>query len=446
MLVGMAPRIPKKTRQLIIGFPDQPKRGEVSRFCRDHKISRSVFYEIRARARDQGAEAAITARSTAPKHQALQVDKAVEERALATRADLDRNGLYAGPLSVADRMRRDGLAPPSRATLARVFTRNGMVVPEPSKRPRASYKRFVYPDPNGCWQLDGFEFELDNGQTRCVLQVEDDHSRYVLASLVALSENSDAVIEVVSRAIIQHGVPARFLTDNGVALNRSRLGVTTRLEAYLRSLGVEPITGRPNKPTTQGKNERLHQTIRKYLNAHRPITTGRQLQRLVDEFDDYYNHHRSHQGLEPGQAPADAYQAKPKAKPRPVQPPDSIGPSVRAIPPQSAPQPSTETGTPPPARRRKMKGEQPISNDEDAPRWAERRVSTTGRICICNNLIYLGEHLVGHTMRVLFDDQTITVFNPDGTQLGSVAKGPRRTRHTRKDLQAAQLQPEPSGK
>jgi transposase InsO family protein len=84
-------------------------------------------------------------------------------------------------------MREQGTVPPSRATLARIFTRAGVVTPQPQKKPRAAWWRFVYPNPNGCWQLDGTDIKLDNGQTRCVLQVEDDHSRLILASLSSAS-------------------------------------------------------------------------------------------------------------------------------------------------------------------------------------------------------------------------------------------------------------------
>jgi transposase InsO family protein len=84
---------------------------------------------------------------------------------------------------------------------------------EPTKKPRAAYRRFVYPAPNACW----------------------------------------------------HGVPQRLLTDNGIALNPSRRGAEGQLVAYVSSLGVEAITGKPYKPTTQVKNERFHQTLVRWL-------------------------------------------------------------------------------------------------------------------------------------------------------------------------------------
>jgi transposase InsO family protein len=308
-------------------------------------------------------------------------------------------------------MRRQGVTPPSRATLARIFTRHGVVTPEPAKRPRASYRRFRYPDPNGCWQLDGFECRLDDeaGSKRCVLQVEDDHSRFILASHVARAETSDAAITVVAEAIRRHGAPARFLTDNGAAFNQSRRGGTSQLETYLKRQGVAPITGRPGKPTTQGKNERLHQTIQRFLDAHRPIRTAGRLAALVDKFDDYYNTQRAHQALDPDQTPAVAYQARPKAVPGP--------------PPVEAAIPTAIRATRGPVKSgigRRIMGERAVSNDPDAARWADRTVSTTGRIHICNAKIYVGNNRVGQTLHVLVDQHTIEIFDPDGTLLGSV--------------------------
>ena len=112
------------------------------------------------------------------------------------------------------------------------------------------------------------------------LQVEDDHSRFILASHVARAETAEAAISVVATAISRHGAPAKFLTDNGTAFNQSRRGNVSQLETFLRRQGVTPITGRPSKPTTQGKNERLHQTVQKFLDAHRPIRTTARLVEL----------------------------------------------------------------------------------------------------------------------------------------------------------------------
>ena len=58
-----------------------------------------------------------------------------------------------------------------------------------------------------------------------------------------------------------HGVPQRLLSDNGLALNPTRRGIVGQLVAHVAALGTEAITGKPYKPTTQGKNERFHQNL-----------------------------------------------------------------------------------------------------------------------------------------------------------------------------------------
>jgi transposase InsO family protein len=410
----MAARIDARVRQLIIAFPDRPRRGEVTRFCREHGISRAEFYKVRARATTEGKVAAVTPKQPVAKSVKRRTSDELEARALAVRAELKRAGWDHGPLSVAAAMRRQGVIPPSRATLARIFTRHGVVTPEPAKRPRASYRRFRYPDPNGCWQLDGFEYRLDDeaGSKRCVLQVEDDHSRFILASHVARSETSEAAITVVAQAIGRHGAPARFLTDNGSAFNQSRRGGTSQLEGYLKRQGVEPITGRPGKPTTQGKNERLHQTIQKFLDANRPIRTAQRLAELVDKFDEYYNTQRAHQALDPDQTPADAYQARPKAVPGP--------PTPEIAPPVAASTITTGRRTVSSGIARRMMGERTLTDAPGAARWADRTVTTSGRIHICHAKIYVSSQRVGQTLHVMFDTTTIEIFDTDGILLGTV--------------------------
>jgi transposase InsO family protein len=78
-------------------------------------------------------------------------------------------------------------------------------------------------------------------------------------------ETTEAAIVVFDKALTAHGVPQRLLSNNGAALNPSRRGLLGQLVVHVMALGVEPITGKPYKPTIQGKNERFHQTLFRYL-------------------------------------------------------------------------------------------------------------------------------------------------------------------------------------
>ncbi|WP_199912571.1 integrase core domain-containing protein [Actinomyces sp. Z16] len=96
---------------------------------------------------------------------------------------------------------------------------------------------------------------------------------------------SEAAIAVFDRAVVRYGVPQRLLTDNGAALNPTRRGMQGALVEHIRTLGVEAITGKPYKPTTQGKNERFHQTLFRYLDNQPLAHTIEELQDQVDAFD-----------------------------------------------------------------------------------------------------------------------------------------------------------------
>jgi hypothetical protein len=87
---------------------------------------------------------------------------------------------------------------------------------------------------------------------------------------------------------------------------------------HVRRLGTEAITGKPYKPTTQGKNERFHQTLFRYLDKQPLASSLTELQTQVDAFDHIYNTERPHQGLPGRLTPQTAWQATPKAEaPRP---------------------------------------------------------------------------------------------------------------------------------
>lgn len=302
-------------RLAIAQWPEDAPRGAVTVFCQEHGITRNTFYKILKRARTDGIDSALEPLSRRPKTSPNVTNESIKDQAVAVRKAMEKAGWDHGPISVHDRMLRLGMNPPSIATLAKIFHERGQVVPAPEKRPRASYKRFRYPMPNACWQLDATEYTLEYGRKIVVFQLEDDYSRLMIASLAARSENSDDALKVFKNGVAKHGIPQRLLTDNGEALNPIRKGVTSQLVAYANSLGVATITSRPARPTTQGKNERVHGTLFKRLNKLPYASSLTMLQEQLDEFDQYYNHERTHQSLEGRCTPYEAYTSMPVADP-----------------------------------------------------------------------------------------------------------------------------------
>jgi putative transposase len=367
-----------RIRHAVATWPDDSPRGAVTAFCRKHNVSRAWFYRVRAAAAEVGPVKALEKRPTLPSTMPTMTAPAMIDLLLGAREELKELGLDHGPLSVMAKLSRQGFRPPSRATVARIFARAGVVVPEPRKKPRSAYKRFVYPQPNACWQIDSTEWQLAGGRKVAIFQLIDDHSRLALASLVATGETSEAAIAVVTLAIERHGAPQKFLSDNGSALNPTRRGRTGALVEFLKARGTEPITGKPYKPTTQGKNERFHQTLHRYLHRQPPAPSIATLQLQVDAFDLYYNNEREHQGLPPGMTPREAWDATPKT------------------PPPAAP----ETTVAGPDRRS-----------------AQRTVNRNGCATILGTHFKLGKEHIGTTVHILYDDAAIMFFGAQGTEI-----------------------------
>lgn len=335
-MVAVHEPIDPRVRLAIAQWPDDAPRGAVSTFCAEHGISRKSFYALRNRALTDGPAAVLEPRTRRPKSSPSMLSDEVKEQAVAVRAALEQSGLDCGPVSVHEKMRAMGLAQvPSTASLARIFREAGVARREPKKKPRSAWRRFVYPTPNACWQLDATEYVLARGRKCVIFQLIDDHSRYAVASHVAGSETAEAAIAVFDKAVAAHGVPQRLLSDNGLALNPSRRGLVGKLVNHVGALGVEAITGKPYKPTTQGKNERFHQTLFRYLDKQPLAESLAELQAQVDAFDHIYNTERPHQGLPGRVTPLTAWEATPTAEaPRPTpDPPLHIQAAVKQLQP-----------------------------------------------------------------------------------------------------------------
>lgn len=323
-------------------------------------------------------------RSRAPRRQAARIDPDVVAIALVIRESLIGGGFDGGPVSVRHEMLAQGLPAPSRATLARIFTRHGVATPSPKKRPK-SRRRFAYPAPNDCWQLDGFDHQLADGTVVTALQVLDDHSRRILSSRAAPGERSVDVQAVLAAAISRVGVPQRFLSDNGAALNPTRRGQHGIVPAWLQGLGVQTITSTPGHPQTQGKAERHHQTTQKWLAKQPAPATLDEFQTLLDAFEDAYNQ-RPHQSL--GMlTPLQAWAATPVTP----APPSARGPGAT------------------------------IDQHID-----QRVADAKGTVRAHMTRIQLGVEHAGHTVLITTDGDDIHVWDRDGIHLRTITTVPDR--------------------
>ena len=284
----------------------------IAGFCRDHGVSRGVFHKYVKRFRAEGSDGFIR-RSTAPRSHPSALEATVAEAVLRARKELADEGLDNGPISIRWRVEDAGMVPlPSTSAIYRILRDRGQIVPEPRKKPRTR-RRFEYTDPNGCWQIDGMEHYLADGSKVCILQILDDHSRLDVGSRAAVSENGADTWEALQQAFDDHGFPVKVLSDNGLAFSGKHRGWMVELERHLAGLGVTTIASSVYHPQTCGKNERVHQTLQKWLAARPPAEDLVSLQHLLDEYRLVYNNRR-HQSLD-GHTPRQRYDASPKATP-----------------------------------------------------------------------------------------------------------------------------------
>ncbi|MGH3334804.1 MAG: IS481 family transposase [Nocardioides sp.] len=291
----------------------------------DYGVSKSWVYELLGRYRAEG-EAAFELRSKRPLSSPHATPPATVELILRLRKQLREAGLDSGAETIQWHLAHRHQTTVSRATIHRVLTRSGAVAPEPSKRPKSSYIRFEAAMPNETWQSDFTHYRLTTPDGRPGTDTEiitwlDDHSRYALHVTAHQPVTAKTVLHTFRQATDLHGYPASTLTDNGMVYTvrlagHGRGGGKNAFEAELRRLDIVQKNSRPSRPTTCGKVERFQQTLKKWLRAQpEQPTTLTELQALLDDFIEQYNHCRPHRSLPHRATPATAYRARPKATP-----------------------------------------------------------------------------------------------------------------------------------
>jgi transposase InsO family protein len=285
-----------------------PSTINVTRFCRVHGISTWFFWDLRRRIREEG-DSAIMPKSRAPHVVWNKTPVEIEDEIVRWRKQLVEAGLDAGPASIRVYLAADLAADqvPSEATIWRKLTERGFIVPDPSKAPKGTGRRFCAERANDWWGLDDTTWHLADGSEVKILNVIDDHSRLLVASTAMRSCTAKAVLTVLMAAATVLGLPAAFLSDNAAAFRYP-------LADALATMGIGAKHSRPYHPQTNGKVERFHKTLKQWLAKQPPAATLAELQAQLDLFRYIYNHRRPHRGIN-RRYPADVWNQAPKTGP-----------------------------------------------------------------------------------------------------------------------------------
>lgn len=195
----------------------------VTQAAADYGYSRRHLQRLLARYHAEGIEA-VDPRSRRPRSNPRATPDTVREQIIELRLRLTADGLDAGPVTIAWHLEQAGHRAPSTSTIRRVLHAAGLITPEPRKRPRSSYRRFLAAQPNECWQSDFTHWRLADGTDVEILNWLDDHSRYLISCTAHAPVTGDDVVNTFIAAGNEHGLPAATLTDNGRVYTARHVG------------------------------------------------------------------------------------------------------------------------------------------------------------------------------------------------------------------------------
>jgi transposase InsO family protein len=277
-------------------------------------LSRQHVYRLLKRYQLGGLEA-LDPRSRRPASNPRAVSDEVIAAIVLLREQLLAEGLDAGPITLQEHLAKQDLAVPATSTIRRILHHHGLITPQPRKRPKSSYRRFAADQPNECWQSDFTHWTLADGTDVEILNWLDDHSRYLLYCSAYRRVAGPDVVASFTTTAATYGLPISTLTDNGSVYTSRFTHGHNDFERLLASLGITQKNGHPGHPQTQGKIERFHQTLKRWLACRPRPATIAATQILLDDFTVIYNTQRTHRALPPATTPAQAYSARPKAAP-----------------------------------------------------------------------------------------------------------------------------------
>ena len=335
-------------------------------------VSRQAVHRWLRWYEDQGLSGLVD-RSHRPPRCSHQMDPAIEVWVLEQR----RRNPDWGPRRLVHEAARHGLDPvPSRSGIYRALKRAGLIDPEARRRRDRRFRRWERGAAMELWQMDVVGGVLLEGGTQAkVLTGIDDHSRFIVCAGLMTRATSRAVCGHFAEAMRRYGVPQEILTDNGkVFTGRFGLKDTEVLfDRICRENGIDHLLTAPRSPTTTGKIERFHRTLRSEFLTGRTFPDLGSAQAELEDWVTSYNTERPHQAL--GMAT----------------------PSSRFVATASDRRADTSA----------------IGGERQGEEWISRKITTNGVISVAWQQISCGKHRAGHRVDIHLQGPVMQIFDGD---------------------------------
>jgi transposase InsO family protein len=343
-------------------------------------VSRQSLHAWLAKYEAAGLEGLVDG-SHRPRSSPRQMPGAVEAAVLEAR----RKHPSWGPRRIAVELSRRGEGwSVTESSVYRCLRRAGLIEPDSRRRRRRDWKRWERGRPNELWQLDTVGgFLLGDGTSAKALTGLDDHSRFCVSARLMPRERTRPVCDGLRAAIGAYGAPEQILTDNARVFTGRFFTppVEVLFDAICRENGIEHLLTLPRSPTTTGKIERFHRTLRAEFDTRQVFSSLRVAQQALDEWVDYYNTARPHQALDDA-TPADRFQ--------------TVAAALQAGP-----------GSAEPAAQA-LAVVQPVrAAARDGDGWVSRRVGPNGIVCVSWQQVSVGKHRAGQLCDVLVGEATL---------------------------------------
>jgi transposase InsO family protein len=272
--------------------------ADVTAVARSYGVTRQTLHRWLRRYAAEGLKG-LADKSSRPDGCPHQMAPAVEARVVEIR----RAHPAWGPRTIRTHLAREQVTPlPGRSSVHRALVRHGLIDPTVRKRQRTDYKRWERSRSMELWQMDIVgRFHLADGTELKAVTGLDDHSRFCVSARLTTRATARPVCRAFVDAMQLHGVPDEVLTDNGKVFT-ARFGPgpgPVLFDRICNDNGVHHILTTPHSPTTTGKVERFHRTLRKEFFGPNDcrFTTIEEAQAALDAWVHAYNHERPHQSL-----------------------------------------------------------------------------------------------------------------------------------------------------
>ena len=258
-------------------------------------VNRSSVHRWMARYK-AGGLGALADRSHRPESCPHQMPAAVE----ALVCELRRSHPFWGPARLVHELGRQGVEElPSRSGVYRALLRHRLI--EVGKRPRRKdWVRWERHRPMELWQMDvvGGIVLVDGTELKALTGI-DDYSRFVVVAALMERATARAVCSALVDGLRRWGVPDEILTDNGKVFTGrfNRQPSEVLFDRICRQNGIAHRLTGVRSPTTTGKIERFHRTLRDEFLADAVLRSKAEAQSALDAWVSDYNTNRPHQAL-----------------------------------------------------------------------------------------------------------------------------------------------------